>query len=447
MGRRRHHGRRRAVGRLDRAHRRAVLAAPPPQRPLGPGASSRPRALPAHRRPVGPGRALPRRAVVGSSTRCSSDDSRGERRDVALADTAAEDPWADVPRVNTLLIGSDAGKDRWGTRTDSMMVVSTNTKTGDTLLIGIPRNLERVPFPDEQPAAPAVPQRLRLRRRVPHERHLDPRRGPARPLPGRQEPRPPVDDRRRRRDHRPRHRPVRRHQPQAASGRSSTRWAGSTSTCKERVCVECHTATRRRHQVDLRDRRSGSSRACSTSTAGGPSGTPGRARAATTSAGCAASAASPVPSSSRPTPSRCCRRYPQLAKVVKNNVSIDIPRDELSAWVDLVLRIQKGGSIRSLPLTSNVDPPRATPTSPRSTPSSRSPSSRRRRPRRRPRRRRAAAARPRRAPRRPSPPRPPHRTTRLPSSSRRPAEATARLGTPTDAGGRDSRPGALPRRS
>ena len=46
--------------------------------------------------------------------------------------------------------------------------------------------------------------------------------------------------------------------------------------------------------------------------------------------------------------------YPQLAKVVKNNVSIDIPRDELSAWVDLALRIQKGGSIRSLPLTANV---------------------------------------------------------------------------------------------
>ena len=46
--------------------------------------------------------------------------------------------------------------------------------------------------------------------------------------------------------------------------------------------------------------------------------------------------------------------YPQLAKVVKNNVSIDIPREELSAWVDLALRIQKGGSIRSLPLTANV---------------------------------------------------------------------------------------------
>jgi polyisoprenyl-teichoic acid--peptidoglycan teichoic acid transferase len=46
--------------------------------------------------------------------------------------------------------------------------------------------------------------------------------------------------------------------------------------------------------------------------------------------------------------------YPQLAKVVKDNVSIDIPREQLSAWVDLALRIQKGGSIRSLPFTSDV---------------------------------------------------------------------------------------------
>ena len=71
----------------------------------------------------------------------------GDGPDVALADTAAEDPWADVPRVNALLIGSDAGADRTGVRTDSMMVASINTRTGDTVLIGVPRNLQRVPFP------------------------------------------------------------------------------------------------------------------------------------------------------------------------------------------------------------------------------------------------------------------------------------------------------------
>ena len=71
--------------------------------------------------------------------------------EVGLADVEADDPWAEVPRVNTLLIGSDAGAGRWGTRTDSLMVVSTDTSTGDTLLVGIPRNLERVPFPESNP--------------------------------------------------------------------------------------------------------------------------------------------------------------------------------------------------------------------------------------------------------------------------------------------------------
>ena len=37
-------------------------------------------------------------------------DSAGERRGPGLANTSADDPWADVPRVNTLLIGSDAGR-------------------------------------------------------------------------------------------------------------------------------------------------------------------------------------------------------------------------------------------------------------------------------------------------------------------------------------------------
>ena len=61
-------------------------------------------------------------------------------------------------------------------------------------------------------------------------------------------------------------------------------------------------------------------------------------------------------------PAGLLARYPQLAKVVKDNVSIDIPPAELSAWVDLALRIQDGDSIRSLPLTRRSSPP-ATPTS------------------------------------------------------------------------------------
>lgn len=61
------------------------------------------------------------------------------------------DPWDSVPRVNVLLVGSDAEPDRPGLRTDTVMMASIDTRTGDTLLIGIPRNLENVPFPSSSP--------------------------------------------------------------------------------------------------------------------------------------------------------------------------------------------------------------------------------------------------------------------------------------------------------
>lgn len=62
-----------------------------------------------------------------------------------------EDPWADQARVNILLLGSDAGVGRTGTRTDSMIVASIDTKTGRTALISLPRNLQRVPLPKTSP--------------------------------------------------------------------------------------------------------------------------------------------------------------------------------------------------------------------------------------------------------------------------------------------------------
>jgi LCP family protein required for cell wall assembly len=60
---------------------------------------------------------------------------------------AVADPWANTPRINVLLIGSDAGADRTGLRTDSLILASIDTKTGETVLFSIPRNLEHVPFP------------------------------------------------------------------------------------------------------------------------------------------------------------------------------------------------------------------------------------------------------------------------------------------------------------
>ncbi|NNG19909.1 LCP family protein [Naumannella sp. ID2617S] len=63
----------------------------------------------------------------------------------------ASNPWKNKPRVNILILGGDAGKDRTGTRTDSIMVASIDTRTGSTTLIGIPRNTARMPFPADSP--------------------------------------------------------------------------------------------------------------------------------------------------------------------------------------------------------------------------------------------------------------------------------------------------------
>lgn len=73
-------------------------------------------------------------------------------------DTAAANPWAKMPRVNVLMLGADTGSDRVGTRPDTIMLASIDTKTGDTTLLNLPRQLEDVPFPTGSAAAKAWPK-------------------------------------------------------------------------------------------------------------------------------------------------------------------------------------------------------------------------------------------------------------------------------------------------
>lgn len=49
-------------------------------------------------------------------------------------------------RYNVLLIGGDAGVDRWGLRPDSLTLASIDAETGRTLLISLPRNMQNFPF-------------------------------------------------------------------------------------------------------------------------------------------------------------------------------------------------------------------------------------------------------------------------------------------------------------
>ncbi len=65
---------------------------------------------------------------------------------------------ADKGRYNVLLMGGDSGSDRIGTRPDSMTVASIDADTGRTVLIGLPRNLAKVPFPAGTAMAKQFPE-------------------------------------------------------------------------------------------------------------------------------------------------------------------------------------------------------------------------------------------------------------------------------------------------
>lgn len=69
----------------------------------------------------------------------------------------ALDPWANKARLNVLILGGDAGADRTGTRTDTVIVASINTATGDTVLYSLPRQTKKLPFPAGSPLARAFP--------------------------------------------------------------------------------------------------------------------------------------------------------------------------------------------------------------------------------------------------------------------------------------------------
>ena len=74
------------------------------------------------------------------------------------APSTTVEPFAGVDRVNVLLLGGDAGPFRYSLRTDSMILVSVDPKTGDSAMISIPRALQHVPFPPGTPLAKQFPQ-------------------------------------------------------------------------------------------------------------------------------------------------------------------------------------------------------------------------------------------------------------------------------------------------
>ena len=58
-----------------------------------------------------------------------------------------EIPWGDDGRFDLLLLGSDAGIDRWSRRMDVMLLVEVDVATGRVAMFGFPRNMVNAPLP------------------------------------------------------------------------------------------------------------------------------------------------------------------------------------------------------------------------------------------------------------------------------------------------------------
>ena len=69
------------------------------------------------------------------------------------APDAQQMTWDGADRLTIALLGSDAGFDRVGVRTDTIIVVSIDVATGDAAAFSVPRNWRHVTFPDGTSAA------------------------------------------------------------------------------------------------------------------------------------------------------------------------------------------------------------------------------------------------------------------------------------------------------
>jgi LCP family protein required for cell wall assembly len=81
-----------------------------------------------------------------------------QRELVSTVFAGGGDKAAKAGRINILLMGGDAGADRTGLRPDSMTVASVDADTGRTVLISLPRNLEKAPFPASSPLRKKFPK-------------------------------------------------------------------------------------------------------------------------------------------------------------------------------------------------------------------------------------------------------------------------------------------------
>ena len=72
-------------------------------------------------------------------------------------DTTREDPWGGRERVSVLLLGGDGSVTRSGIRTDSIILLSVDTRSGQGVMFSLPRNMVNAQFPEESPLHDVFP--------------------------------------------------------------------------------------------------------------------------------------------------------------------------------------------------------------------------------------------------------------------------------------------------
>lgn len=85
---------------------------------------------------------------VSTTARAQGGVSSTTTTELVSTTTAEPRIWDGRERLNVMLLGSDAGVGRIGTRTDTIILFSANPDTGDVAMFSVPRNLTEAPLPE-----------------------------------------------------------------------------------------------------------------------------------------------------------------------------------------------------------------------------------------------------------------------------------------------------------
>ena len=85
----------------------------------------------------------------------------GNTSATAPRDVTPVDPWGGRHRVSILMLGSDASPTRDGVRTDTVVLLTINTRTGRSTMFSLPRNMMNAQFPEGSPLHDLYPEGFR----------------------------------------------------------------------------------------------------------------------------------------------------------------------------------------------------------------------------------------------------------------------------------------------